>query len=592
MKVFPLVRPKLSNEHIMTFVFMILIMYQLPQWLEKPLYILSFLGVLACGLLLDTILSTKRSKTIKCSVSAAVTVGVIYALFPDIHFFGGLLGVVVSLLLGKHLFGGTGHNILNPAMVGVVLLQIIFPTDGVLFSNNYIIIIAMFLSLPFLLIRPYASLGLMIGMFIALSLNNSLSLENVIFSGVLFWGCMVITDPVTITYRPSVGALGGASVGFVAIFFDSFTTAGSIAILVLGLNVISTLVDNYMPKNSKEKLKRTKVKVPYSNIIKHSEHLNSDQKNRLMIDSNNKLTKDDILDKIEACEVVGLGGAGFATHLKIKSVIQSRVKGKHLIVNAVECDPGLVHDAWILREYPEEISLGIRLICECIPHCKVVLASKDISNLKFEENINVIKVPNYYPIGAEKKLIKHILNIDLPNDCIPAQEGILVLNIQTIFSICEAVYLNKKANTKFVTVANLALKEAQIIKVKIGNRVSEVVDTIYGSEEPVFIGGGLMQARLVNEDELIEKTTNFIAISPFPRYKESYCSKCGICVNRCPSGLQVYKIANYVDKENLEKTIPYNPQKCISCGLCSYCCLAGRNLSRKVKMAKEFCLMN
>lgn len=588
MKVFPLVRLKLSNEHIMTVVFIVLILFQLPQWIENPLFILNFLGVLSVGLLLDTILSTRRNKSIKCAVSAAVTVGIIYALFPDIPFWGGLLGVVVALIFGKHLFGGTGKNMLNPAMVGVVLLNFIFPTGSILFSNNYIIFIAMLLSLPFILIRPHSSIGLMIGMLISMSLNNSLSLASVISTGVIFWGCMVVTDPVTITYRPFIGAVGGVVVGFVTIFFDGFLSAGTIALLILCLNVISAVVDNIISPINKGDMYRTRIKKPYLNIIKDSKHLKSYLKGRSKVDSCRELTPQGILEKIEDSEVVGLGGAAFPTHLKIKSVIDANQKEKFLIINAVECDPGLVHDAWILRQYTEEISKGIQLLGECIPLDKVILAAKDISDLRFSDEILIKKVPNFYPIGAEKILIKNILGKDLSNDVIPAQKGILVLNVQTIYSIYEAVYLNKKAVSKFITIANLLKKEAQTVKVELGNKVSEVVDSIYNGEGTVFVGGGLMQARQINEKELIEKSTNFIAVSQFPRYKESYCSKCGICVKRCPSGLEVYKIASYVDNGQLEKTIKYNPKQCISCGICSYYCLAGKNLLRKVKVAKDF----
>lgn len=586
MKTFPLIRTKLSNEHIMALVFAVLVLFQIPQWTHNPLGVFSFLGVLAIGLLVDTVFSMKRNNSLKCAVSASVTVGIIYALYPTIPFWGGLLGVAVALVFGKHLLGGTGKNILNPAMVGVVVLNFIFPTGSALFSNNYIIFIAMLFSLPFILMRPFASIGLMIGMLISMKLNNSLSVESIISTGVIFWGCMVVTDPVTITYRPIVGAVGALCIGVVAILLDGVMSAGTMALLILSLNLISVIADKIIPQSMKSTMKKTKIKKPYKNIIWDSTDSKAHQNG--ISEINMELTAQDILEKIENSEVVGLGGAAFWAYLKIQSVMNAVDKEKFLIVNAIECDPGLVHDAWVLREYPEEIYKGVQLICECIPSCNVILATKDTTNLNFQGKINVKKVPNFYPNGAEKRLIRHVLGKELPHDVIPAQKGILVLNVQTIYSIYEAVWLNKKATSKFVTVADLIKKEAQVVKVELGSKVSEAIDTVYNGQQAIFVGGGLMQARHVDEYELIEKSTNFIAVGQIPRYKDGNCSKCGICAARCPSGLAVYKIASFVDDDEIAKAAIFNPERCISCGICSYYCLAGINLSRKIKRAKEF----
>lgn len=586
MKVYPLDRPRLSNEHIMAALFLVLVLFQIPHWLENPYRIVSFLVVLAVGLILELILSMRREGSVKCAVSASITVGIIYALFPGIPLWGGLLGAVAALVMGKHLWGGMGKNIFNPAMVGVLLLSFIFPTGSTLFSNDFVILLAMLLSLSFVVIRPYAALGLMIGMLLSLSLIDVLSLASLISSGVIFWGCIVVTDPVTITYRPIIGAIGGFATGLVAILFYNDFSAGSMAFFILCFNGLSFLLDHKLAVNGQGERKKTQIKTPYQNVVPPGQESILQLDGVLKKASSQRLTAQVILERMKDNEVVGLGGAAFPTHVKVRTVMDARVEEKVLIINAVECDPGLVHDAWMLRNYSEEVYQGVQLLCECIPFSKVILASKDLRDLKFQGVIRSVKVPDLYPIGAEKKLIHHLLGNELPYDAIPAQKGILVLNVQTIYSIYEAVYLNTKVEFKFITFANFAKKEAKILKVELGERVSEVVSRVYDGDESIFMGGGLMQAKQVYEGDVIEATTNFLAVGQKPRYKEGACSKCGICVARCPSGLEVYKIANLVDRGQVGKAKRYHPEQCISCGICSYYCLAGKNLSSKVQMAK------
>lgn len=583
---FPLIRLKLSNEHIMAVVFMVLMLYQIPQWIEEPLSILGFIGVLMVGFLIDMVLSMRINNTVKCSVSAAITVGIIYALFPGMPFWGGLIGVIVALLLGKFIWGGTGKNPLNPAMVGVVLLSFIFPSGDILFVSHGVIVMAMVLSLPFIVIRPYASIGLMAGMLLSMSVSGTLSISTIISSGMVFWGCLVVTDPVTVTFRPVFGVIGGLIIGFASIQYAEFSV-GSVAFIILGFNVISSVYENNRKFNPKGETKKTRISKPYANTIGSIDCSKPTVNEALSLTSINDLTPQEILARIEKNEVLGLGGAGFPTHLKIQSAMASNKKVKTLIINAVECDPGLVHDHWILREHSMEINEGIQAVSRCIPSSKIILATKDISKLSYNSQVEIIKVPDLYPIGAEKKLIQSVLWRNIPWHVVPAEEGILVLNVQTIYAIYEAVCLNKKVESKFITFANLVKNEAQIIKVDLGSKISELIDKLYQGNEPIFVGGGLMQSRRAEDVDVIDKTTNFIAVGQIPRYKEGNCSKCGICVERCPSGLEVYKIADIVDGGLSDKVTKYAPEKCMSCGICSFTCLAGRNLSSKVNVAKE-----
>jgi electron transport complex protein RnfC len=138
-------------------------------------------------------------------------------------------------------------------------------------------------------------------------------------------------------------------------------------------------------------------------------------------------------------------------------------------------DPGLIHDKWILTEYSREIEKGIQAIQECTLVDNILLSTKSLSYIKFGNNIKVFGVPDYYPIGWEKLLIKALLNKTLDTKKIPSEEGILVLNVQTVLSIYEAVFFNRKVNSKYITIANMDAKEASIAKVIPGTKISNYI---------------------------------------------------------------------------------------------------------------------
>ncbi len=575
MKIYPLKRIKLSNEYMMTYVFMVLVMYQIPWWFKHPGDIAGFVIAFIASVMIDTIIGLKRNHVIKCSVSAAVTMGIVYVIFPSIPIWGGLLAVVVAMA-GKHLLGGTGKNSLNPAMIGVLVLALIFKNGHHMFYYDHMMLLIIILSLPLMIIRPYASIGWISGMIVSLYIAGDLNLMSLTSTGVFFWGCMVITDPVTINHRSIMGIVLFI-LGFVSASFNVL----QMSVMILSINVISLLIENVIASKDINRKIKTNIKSPYRKVIPFEELTPHDEL------SESEFTSDIILNKIKEHHVVGLGGAAFPTYQKVQATMNAYVKEKYLLVNAVECDPGLVHDAWIVRRFNLEITKSLQLLGVCIPELKVVIATKSLENLDYPENIMIKKVPDIYPIGAEAQLIKYVLNKEWSSDTIPAKQGVLVLNIQTLLSIYDAVVLNKKASSKYITIGNLISAEAQIVKVTLGKKISDVLKEGY-TKGALFTGGGMMQARQVVLDDVIDTTTNFIAISNIPRYKEGICSKCGLCVLKCPSGLEVSKIVELVNHSKRDKVMDYHPERCISCGICSYYCLAGKNLSMQVRIAGDW----
>lgn len=291
------------------------------------------------------------------------------------------------------------------------------------------------------------------------------------------------------------------------------------------------------------------------------------------------LTKEEFLALIKKQGVCGLSGSGFPTDKKIQTVLESGVKDKYLIVNGAECDPGLLHDGWLLENRLREIESGIQILDKYIEFSKIIVATKKNINSK-SDAYKFHKVPNRYPVGAEKILIQEILGIHMEQNDIPAGKGILVLNVQTVFSIYEAVCRGCQADTRFLTVADITTGEAVIARVSLHTNVNDTLIRIMGDrkEKTVFFGGGIMMAGKAVSDDVIDAKTNFIGFGNELVYRQNEkCKKCGACVRNCPMDIQVSKIIQALEKGDTVKAIEFQPENCIKCGTCTYFCRAGKN---------------
>jgi Na+-translocating ferredoxin:NAD+ oxidoreductase RnfC subunit len=140
-------------------------------------------------------------------------------------------------------------------------------------------------------------------------------------------------------------------------------------------------------------------------------------------------------------------------------------------------------------------------------------------------------------------------------------------------------------------VADLKNKTARVVKVRLGMKLSEILEAVYSGAFNIFAGGGIMQSKVTEENACVDRNTNFIATGSFPNYKESpQCSGCAVCTRNCPAGLKVNRIADLVEQGKPKEAAKYRAAECISCGSCSYSCLAGRNLAAKVKNGLGFVL--
>jgi ferredoxin len=570
----------------MAVVFLVLILYHLPLWSEKPSGIFGFLLLVVSGLLIDCAASLLRHKRLWCCVSGAVTAALISLLTDGVPIWGQLLGVATALILGKHLWGGTGKNLLNPAMLGLLAVFLFFDIPYPYFTPSLLLIPAVLLSLLFLGIRPFAGIGFMLGMIAALIFYQELSLDSILAYGVFFWGCLVLTDPVTVTPHPVAGLAAGFLSGFAALYY--FPVPVAVIAGVLAVNLFSGAIDSLLKKEAPAK---ARIRIP--KVFSHSHgqpamlDLTGEAETPGTADAT-QLSSGEILNRIRENAVFGMGGAAFPTYKKLMALIEADKAENYLIINGAECDPGLIHDDWLLKNCFHEISKGAELLNNCIKFKSIHLAVKKKPEFLETQLIRIHQVHDRYPAGAEKILIEEVLGKRLGNDVLPAGEGILVLNVQTLYAISRAVLQNKKTDTRFLTVANLKNKTAQVVKVRLGMKLREIMESVYPGVVNIYAGGGIMQAKVAEEDAVADPTVNFIAAGPLPNFKGSpQCSRCGSCGRNCPKSLKVNAIAELVEQGKLKETLKYRANECISCGCCSYSCPAGRNLAAKVKQAKD-----
>lgn len=309
-----------------------------------------------------------------------------------------------------------------------------------------------------------------------------------------------------------------------------------------------------------------------------------------------QLKEDDFISLVKESGLVGLSGNGFLTGEKLKTIQETKAKNRVLIINSVECDPILIHDKWILSNKWEQVKQGIEILHENLQFIHIILATKEqTQSLSFDlglngdngQQIKVKTVPNRYPMGQEKQLIKNVLGMELSNNDIPAQMGILVLNVQTIYAIAQIVGRKEKVHSRFITVADLNTAIAKTVEVSIGAVVTKVIEAIFSGVkgQDIYTGSGIMSCHKAEEKEIVTMQTNFIAYGVSTNYDEANkCGKCGACSSKCPVGVKVHKIVQAVEEGRNNGLEEFHPEKCIGCGACTYVCHAGRNNQRDIAM--------
>lgn len=305
-----------------------------------------------------------------------------------------------------------------------------------------------------------------------------------------------------------------------------------------------------------------------------------------------KYTKKEFIKTIQECGIVGMGGSGFPTYVKYNT----DQKINTLIVNAVECEPYITADYALLREKCEEILETIDAIREINNIDEAVIAIKSYNTelkgiidnyIGTYLKIKLVLVPDLYPFGWEKSLVKYIKKTDYSS--IPLEKGIIVNNVSTIYAIYEALKYHKPLTERIVTFTGENLKRPQNVMVKIGTSASEVIKKVGGinSNDVLYVAGGPMMGLEVPTDDMVINANDncILVLNKRGVDVETACLRCGKCVTNCPAKLSPVLIGENLDK--LDKLARLQPNRCVECGLCSYICPAKINVRDLVRKAKE-----
>ena len=320
-----------------------------------------------------------------------------------------------------------------------------------------------------------------------------------------------------------------------------------------------------------------------------------------------ELANEEIVARVKKAGIIGLGGAGFPTHVKLAPRDPSAIR--YIIANGAECEPYLTCNDQLMRTEAEGILEGLKIILRLFPNARGFVAiednkpeaieamSKAAVRMNADNRIEILPLKTKYPQGGERSLIQVIAGVDFPVSKLPADVGCIVDNVGTIYAIWRAVAFNEPLFTHVLTVTGDAVVNPGNFIVRDGTMVSELVEACGGIKEgatlkKVLAGGPMMGFAMSSLDVPVVKTTNAVTLlvedgAEKAEKQMTNCLHCGRCTTVCPQGLlpQLLADAEHVgDLERYEKKL-YGLE-CIACGSCTYVCPAKRPLTQIFKQTK------
>lgn len=313
-----------------------------------------------------------------------------------------------------------------------------------------------------------------------------------------------------------------------------------------------------------------------------------------------KMEKEEIIHTIKEAGIVGMGGAGFPTHVKLSPKEPEKIN--YVIANCAECEPYLTSDYRRMLEEPEKLISGLKIILRLFDKAQGILAVEDnkpdcIKLLKQltanEARITVKALKTKYPQGAERQLIYATTGRKISSKQLPADVGCIVNNVDTIVSIHRAIIEGKPLMERIVTVTGDAIENPRNFRVKIGTCYQELLEAAGGFKvqpEKIVCGGPMMGFAMFDLNVPTTKTsTALLAFSKdqVSEMEPSACINCGRCVQACPSRIVPSKLAEYAEHGDEESFVQNNGMECVECGCCSFVCPAKRQLTQEIKSMRK-----
>jgi electron transport complex protein RnfC len=308
-----------------------------------------------------------------------------------------------------------------------------------------------------------------------------------------------------------------------------------------------------------------------------------------------------ILDKIKELGVVGLGGATFPAH--IKYMVSDDRKADTLVVNAVECEPYLTADHRLMLERADEILVGVQIMMKAgkVDRAMIGIEANKADAIALMQGkaaaypgVEAAALKVQYPQGAEKQLIKALLNREIPSGKLPLDVGVIINNVGTALAIYEAVQKNKPLVERVVTMTGKSLKKTGNFLARIGVPAAMLMEAL-GEEIPgntgKIISGGPMMGKAVNTLDIpITKGTSGLILMDdreARRSEPANCIRCAKCVSVCPMGLEPYLLEKLAKREDFDGCEAEAVYDCIECGSCSYTCPASIPLLDYIRYGKS-----
>lgn len=316
-----------------------------------------------------------------------------------------------------------------------------------------------------------------------------------------------------------------------------------------------------------------------------------------------ELTKEEILKRIQDGGVVGMGGAGFPTHVKLSPKMPEKIE--YVLVNGAECEPYLTSNYRKMLDEPEEIVEGLRIMLALFENAKGYICIEDNKPDCIEKMKELVKdIPRMevkelltkYPQGGERTLIYATTGREINSSMLPADVGCVVDNVDTVAAIYRAVILGEPVIDKVITVTGDGIKTPKNFKVYTGTDLAEVVEAAGGLKEgvsKVIAGGPMMGFAMYDLHVPCTKTTSAclcLKEDPVSKAKQTACINCGRCVNVCPGGVIPARLATFAEHGDMESFQKFDGMECCECGCCSYICPAKRPLTQSIKSMRKMVL--
>lgn len=308
-----------------------------------------------------------------------------------------------------------------------------------------------------------------------------------------------------------------------------------------------------------------------------------------------ELTPDEIIEIVREAGIVGMGGAGFPTAVKLKP----NKPIEAVLLNGCECEPLLTADHRVLLEFADDIIYGLKAVLKTVDAQKGIIVIEDNKpdaialmeeKLADCDNIEVVTAKTKYPQGAEKTLIKRVMGRTVPRGGLPADVGVVVSNISTVKAIADAIRTGMPLIERVATVTGEKIKNPGNYIVKIGTSVKEMIDYCGGTiDDDVMIkmGGPMMGFELTDLNVPMMKGSNGIIAIDTDKTQAVECIKCGRCVDVCPMELSPLYFAKYADEQNWQGMKDKNVMDCVECRSCEFICSSKIPLVSKIKAGKN-----